>query len=72
MAMNSPSRAMPIVNSRSESDALSVDANHAKPAAVISIPVRFTGRRHYANKPVPMNDHPTSSASAGSRRRSSR
>jgi hypothetical protein len=33
--------------------------------------VRFSGRRHHANSPVPMNDQPTSSWSAVIQPRSS-
>ena len=34
--------------------------NQTKPTAVISAPKRFSGRRHQANSPVPMNDQPIS------------
>jgi len=63
IAGNSASSEMPIVNSRSLSDALRLVANQAKPAATMSRPVAFAGRRHQANRPVPMNDQPTSSRS---------
>ena len=32
-------------------------SSQAKPTAVISAPKRLAGRRHQANRPVPMNDH---------------
>ena len=35
------------------------------PPPSISRPVRLAGRRHHANRPVPMNDQPTSSAERG-------
>jgi hypothetical protein len=66
IAGNSASSAMPKVNSTASFDALINAANQAKPAAVIRAPVRFSGRRHHAARPVPVNDHPTRRPSAAS------
>jgi hypothetical protein len=55
---------MPIVKSRSLFAAVRPLSPQAKPTAVISAPVRLSGRRHHANRPVPMNDQPTSTPSA--------
>jgi hypothetical protein len=62
---------MPAVNRRSSFEALTPVANHAKPTATISAPVRFPGRRHHANSPVPMNDQPTNNPTAAATPRSS-
>ena len=50
-ATKSASREMPTVNTTSSSEALTPDANHAKPTAVMSGPVRSPGRRHQATRP---------------------
>ena len=50
----------PTANTPGMSEVVSADRNQTKPTAVISAPKRFSGRRHQANSPVPMNDQPTS------------
>ena len=70
-ATKSASREMPTVNTTSSSEALTPDANHAKPTAVMSGPVRLPGRRHQATRPAPVNDQPTRSPSAAVLPRSS-
>ena len=37
----------------------SVEWNHAKPSSTMSAPVRLSGRRREAYRPVPMKLHPT-------------
>ena len=46
-------------NSHGLSAALSALRNQVKPTSTISGPVRFSGRRPQATRPLAMNDQPT-------------
>src|SRR5215216_7375006 len=52
-----PDTITPTVKTTELSDVTSAPSRNVKPTAVISAPKRLLGRRHQANKPVPMNDH---------------
>ncbi len=40
-------------------DRLTAERNHAKPSSTMSMPVRLSGRRLHAYRPVPTKLHPT-------------
>ncbi len=50
---------IPIVNTTSFVESVSADAVHAKAIAIISVPVRFCGRRRDAIRPAMPNAHMT-------------
>ena len=62
-AIHSELSAKPIVNAHALSVLVSAPRNQKKPTIVISAPMRFSGRRHHAYRPAPMNAQPSVSAS---------
>jgi hypothetical protein len=60
---NTPPHRPPTINpseySSGASDRPITETNHAKPSSTISAPVRLSGRRRSAYRPVPMKLHPT-------------
>lgn len=63
-AIHSELSARPIVNAHASSALVSAPRNQKKPTIVISVPTRFSGRRHHVYRPAPMNAQPSVSASA--------
>ena len=62
-AIHSELSARPSVNAHAASALVSAPRNQTNPTIVISAPMRFSGRRHHAYRPAPMNAQPSVSAS---------
>jgi hypothetical protein len=58
-APNRPPVTSPTVYTSGEFETSSAARSQAKPIATISAPVRLSGRRRQAYRPVPMKIHPT-------------
>ena len=56
---HSPAHASPTVYGSGALACSSMEKNQAKPSATISIPIRLSGRRRHAYRPVPTKLQPT-------------